>query len=253
MVVPIRSEDLAQQWDDWEVAEHPEGVRWGIPWIEAAVGSHAMPGTTVVVGARQNVGKSFFTLELLHAMAESGPATYLSLEDPPLTVARRLRQGALAHPNLSVLFPEPGHVVATLTTLATPRKGHTKPLVVGVDYVQCLGFSPEALTGAMNAIRGVTLATGLVTVLASQVNRPQPEEGDLGVPPPHRLKGASAIEERADKIFMLGKGRDHTVVVELAKAKDAEVGARARYRRGPGGRLVQVHTSLDDDNEGSNI
>lgn len=245
MVADLRSsESLATGWREWTRSPRVSSCRWGIAWLEAALGADVVPGSTVVVGARTNVGKGYFSLELLRGMAESGPVAYLSLEDPPLEVGRRLAQGGYAHPNLHVAFPDPGGAIQDFEAVATSP---LHPVAIGIDYIQCLGFDAETLTNAMNAIRTRTRAHEVVSIVASQVNRPAPGDVDQGVPPMSRLKGAGAIEERADIILMLGQGKDRTLLVEVAKAKGCPTGARARYRRGEGGRLQYVQTTMEDD------
>lgn len=240
----LRSGAAATNWLEWDRQPKPAGMaRWGLPWVESAIGRGPVPGTTVVVGARTNVGKGWFTLELLRGMAESGPVVYLSLEDPLLEVGRRMAQAGYEHPNLYVDFPDPGNVLRAFD--AAVRE--VKPVAIGVDYLQCMGFDVERLTGAINGLRERTRQHNIVSVVASQCNRPAPGTSDHGVPPTERLKGAGAIEERADVIFMLGNGKDRTLLVELAKVKGGPVGARARYRRAEGGRLVQVQTRMEDD------
>lgn len=240
------SVDLATQYEAWTAAEHPGAVSWGEEWIARALGEPLVaPGTTVVVGARPNIGKGYFTMQLLRGFAASGRVAYLSLEDAQLETGRRMAAG-LSHPNLDVYFPDSRDTLDAFETLVR-ESGPTRPLVVGVDYIQCLGFDAERLTNAMNGLRELTRGYGVVSVVASQVNRPMAGDAEAGIPPTYRLKGAGAIEERADIIFMLGRGKERTLLVELAKAKNAPVGARARYRRGVGGRLELLRTSLDDD------
>lgn len=241
MTVTIPSTELAKRWDSWEREPKPNACRWGIPWVERALGPSPMPGSTVIVGAGSNVGKTFFSLALLRGMAESGPAVFLSLEDPELELSRRMSASGYAHPNLHVAFPDPGQVLRAFDDLA---RSPLRPVAIGIDYAQCVAFDLEGLTHFINGVRARSRETGIVSVVASQINSPPPGVEDKGVPHFSRCKGARTIGERADVAFMMANGKEH-LIVEIGKAKGCATGARARYARGPGGRLVYVETQLD--------
>lgn len=243
----LSSQALAAEWTTWDRAPRTEAsVRWGLPWIEAALGEAPMPGSTVVVGADSNVGKTFFMLELLRAMADSGPAVLLALEDPPLELGRRMAQAGYAHPNLHVAFPDPGNVLRAFDEVASSS---LKPVVIGIDYAQCVADDMDGLNAFIRGLVQRSLAHNIISVLGSQINTLPPGSEEQGVPHPNRLKGSRKLKECAATIFMLANGRDRQLIAELAKAKGSPVGARARYRRAEGGRLVQLTTKLDEDDD----
>ena len=244
MTAVLPSEQLAVAWESWDRSPKPRSVRWRMPWLERDLGDGPTPGSTIVVGADSNVGKTFFALELLRNFAEDGPAVFLSLEDPPLELGRRMRKSGYSHPNLYAGFPDPGRVLAEFDSVcASPLK----PLVVAVDYAQCVSGEKEQLDAFMRGIRERTLAHGVVSVVTSQINTLPPGVEDVGIPSHNRLKGSRTLKERADVILMMATGKERTLVVECTKAKGAPVGARARYRRAEGGRLVLATTSMEED------
>jgi hypothetical protein len=243
----LSSTALATEWSEWDRAPRTAAsVRWGMPWVEAALGDSPMPGSTVVIGADSNVGKTFFTLELLRALAGSGNVVLLALEDPPLELGRRMAQAGYAHQNLHVAFPDPGNVLRAFDEVAG---GALKPVAVAIDYAQCVADDMDGLNAFIRGLRSRTLAHGCVSVLGSQINTLPPGTEEHGVPGISRLKGTRKLKEAADTIFMMANGRERQLVVEIGKAKGAQVGARARYRRGEGGRLVQLTTKLDEDDD----
>lgn len=251
MTAVLSSTALAAEWSEWDRAPRTEStVRWGLPWVEAALGDSPMPGSTVIIGADSNVGKTFFTLELLRGLAQSGPVVLLALEDPPLELGRRMAQAGYAHPNLHVGFPDPGNVLRAFDEVAGGTLPHSfKPVAVAIDYAQCVADDMDGLNAFIRGLRARTLAHGVVSVLGSQINTLPPGVEEHGVPSINRLKGSRKLKEAADTIFMLANGRERQLVVEIGKAKGAQVGARARYRRGEGGRLIQMTTKLDEDEE----
>lgn len=247
MLTLVHSEDLATRWREWEAAPKSHGCAWGIPWVERAIGHAPMPGSVVLVGADSNVGKTFFALELLRNFAASGPVVLFSLEDPPLEMGRRMQDAGYTHPNLHVAFPDPDDVLPALDELAT---GRPKPVAVAIDYAQCVSGEMETLNTFIKGVRNRALAAQIPVVVTSQINTPPPGIEDAGIPSPNRLKGTRALKERADIIFMMANGKERTLRVQIAKCKGAPVGAKARYRRAEGGRLVQVTASMDvEDNE----
>lgn len=248
MTAVLSSAALAAEWSEWDRAPRTESsVRWGLPWVEASLGESPMPGSTVIIGADSNVGKTFFTLELLRSLAQSGPVVLLALEDPPLELGRRMAQAGYAHPNLHVAFPDPGNVLRAFDDVATSS---LKPVAVAFDYAQCVADDMDGLNAFIRGLRARTLAHGVVSILGSQINTLPPGSEEHGVPSINRLKGSRKLKECADTIFMMANGKERQLVVEISKAKGAQVGARARYRRGEGGRLVLVpKTKLDEDEE----
>lgn len=242
----LSSTTLATEWREWSSKPQPGTVRWGVPWVERAIGQRPMPGATVVVAADSNVGKSFFTLELLRSFAASGPTVLFALEDPPLELGRRMDAAGYAHPNLHIAFPDPGDALRALDEVMA---GPLKPVAVGFDYVQVLSGEREMLDAAIRGIRARSLAHRVVSVVASQVNALPPGVEDRGCPDISRVKGSKSIRDAADVMFMLGRGKERTLLVEIGKAKGAAVGARARYRRGDGGRLMYVPPSMDEADE----
>jgi hypothetical protein len=254
VLTTVPSTELARRWRTWRADPVSQECRWGVPWVERALGAGVAPGSVVVVMADTNVGKTMFSLELLRGVAESGPAVMLSLEDVELELGRRMDAAGYAHEQLQVAFPEPGDVLRALDELGgKPRVGMSpKPVAVAVDYIQCMGMDVEQLTHAIKGIRSRARAHGFVAFVTSQINATPPGVDDAGIPALNRVKGARAITECADIVFGLGRGKDRTLIVEVTKNKSGQVGSRMRYRRGEGGRLLEASTATlepTDDEE----
>lgn len=224
--------ERGRQYTAWE---------WGIPWLDEHLGQPT-PGDFIVVGARTNVGKSYLTLGALASVASSGSrAAYVSCEDPPTRVGRRLE--ALGAPSTLLCgWPErreSGCVVRLLEEAA-----EAGCVVVGVDYLQCLAYSGGvavfnevgAAARVVDDLKSAAGRVGVCLLAVSQIRRPPPTEAGAVPPFPRlwELKETSRIEDAAEAVLLLGPTRDRQGVrVELAKSKDGEVGASARLRRDP--------------------
>lgn len=248
----VNSTDLVKE---WESGKHGNatgtGFRWAMPWLERRLGQRMMDGSLTIIGGRDGTGKSFFALHLLHLMAQLGQrGHFISLEDPPAEMARRLALG-LAHPNLSVSFPHSGGVLecaATMEKLAC---------VCVVDYVQTCTydvheavFSREGqVAGVAQHLKRTARRLNIPVILTSQVGRPFQGQDPYEVPSKHQLAESSRLEKPSEYVLMLGPEADHEhLVVEIAKAKDAKIGYRTRLRRGLGGRLeAPVRVETEDE------
>lgn len=218
---------------------------WGWGWLDRKLGT-ALPGDILVVAARDNVGKSFMALHLVHEMARRGqPASYVSIEDGPARVRPRLAAG-LAHPALSVAFPEGASLSETLAVMSeTAEDGG----VCLIDYLQEIQDDTGSRTGdpvvdigtIFRKLKRHALENGVPVVVVAQVAPPSQGEDPYEVPSRYRIQQSpSLVNRQATNIVMMGVEPDRQhVVVELAKGKDVPVGARTRLARGPGGRLVK--------------
>lgn len=222
-----------------ERGERAAAWSWGVPWMDQHVGQLG-PGDMLVVGARTNVGKSMLTLGLL-AGAGYAKTCYVSCEDPPWRVGRRLEAlGA----GLRILCAWPERRESGAVERCLQEAAGAGCVLVGVDYLQCLAYSGGvacfnevgAAARVVDDLKHAAGRAGVALLAVSQIRRPPPlSEG--GLPPFPKLwelKETSRIEDAAEVVLLLGPTRDRRgVVVELAKCKDGEVGARARLRRDP--------------------
>lgn len=196
----------------------------------------------MVVGAETGVGKSYFMLDMLMAAAVVGPALYVSVEDPPLEVGRRLASGLEAE-SLQVGFPDTARLSTVLGYLDEARR--LKPALVAVDYLQLIGYDgpvqawgkADAVSRTCAELKSAAKAGGFPLVLGSQLRRAMADERGAF---PHlgRIKESGDVENQSEFVVMLGSNA-RGVRAEVLKAKSAPVGAFARYRRGAGGVLVE--------------
>lgn len=243
---------LAELVGAWRAHATVPTVRFGHPWLDRHLRT-AGPGDVVVVAARTNVGKSMLTLHMLHDVAVAGgTAVYVSCEDAPHRVGRRLHECGYGHERLLCAFPEDRTLAGVVEVVEAAAKLDPKPSVIAVDYIQLLGYTGDVQVFSDAVAAGRTFIelkaalkrAGILGIVVSQVKRP-PSYGGHGGPPPFPslfdLKDSSRIEDGAEFVLLMGPMRDRRgVVVELAKGKDCEVGARLRMRRGAGGRLEAV-------------
>lgn len=246
--------DLVARWRAWR-SSPATALRWGLPWLERRL-APPYPGGLLVVGARTNNGKSYFVLELAVALAVAGfPVAYLSAEDAPHEVGRRLEAIGYHGPLLAAGFPEP-RVSAMLAAIEEAGRAGAKFVVI--DYLQVLGYDLDvqvfgevgAVSRAAAELKAACKRAGVVGVLVSQLRRPMGNGGGpLPVPNLHELKGSGDIENVAEWVVLLWQNRARTgVTTEVAKSKSGAVGARGRFRRDPdSGRLTEL---VDGDQEG---
>jgi replicative DNA helicase len=233
--------------------EPTASASWGLPWLERHL-PPPVPGSLTVLAAGTNVGKTFATLMLARGQAEHGPVVYYSLEDPPREIGRRLDAG-LAHPNLFVVFPERNHLSEILASVESLFGGAAPPRFVWVDYLQIIAYDAEiqawskadAVSRTTAELKATAKRMGVPLGLNSQLRRVGPEEAGA-FPTIHLIKESGDVENMADVILLLGgKPRSEYVTMEISKAKNAPVGERMRFRRGPGGVLVPANEDREGD------
>lgn len=249
--------DLVARWRAWR-AQGAATLRWGLPWLERKL-APPYPGGLLVVGARTNHGKSYFVLELAVALAVAGQAVaYLSAEDAPHEVGRRLEAIGYRGELLVAGFPEP-RLSAMLAAIEAAGKAGAKFVVI--DYLQVLGYDLDvqvfgevgAVSRTAAELKAACKRAGVVGVLVSQLRRPSQFGGGGALPPPnlHELKGSGDIENIAEWVVLLWQNRARTAVrVEVVKAKSGAVGGQGRFQRDPdSGRLTEGDAAEVDDGE----
>jgi replicative DNA helicase len=241
----VSSGELAGDWERYRTAASRFTYGWG--WLDDAIGG-PLPGSLTVVGAYTNIGKSFFVLGALSLMAHVGPVLYVSLEDPPAEVGRRLSLG-LAHHNLWVAFPDTLTVSGVARATDDWARRVQDPAGVCFDYLTCLAYDgathpygkADEVTRVLAELKGIGRRHGVPCTVVSQIRRRSTEESaspERGVPPMSTLKESGNIENMAEVVVMLGGVAGGAgLLAEVAKAKSARIGARQRYERGPGGQL----------------
>lgn len=252
MSVQLRgSDELAARWRAWEPKARATGYRWGLPWLDEALPS-PQPGTLTVVGGRTGVGKSFFTLSMLHGAAARGerPVVYASFEEPELEVGRRAAAG-LGHSRLLACCPERALLSSALDVI--DEAGKLGAGWVLIDYAQLLGYDgpiqvwskADSVSRLVAELKSAAKRAGVPLLVVSQLRRPTQAEGEA-FPSIFQLKESGDIENMAEYIILLGGGAK-SVRVEVCKAKSAPVGAFQRYARGRGGVLEPVRGREGDE------
>lgn len=229
-------------------------LQWGLPWLRDRL-PPPFPGQLIVLGAATNVGKTFLSLSMARGFAEQGrgPVVFYSLEDAPPEIGRRLDLG-LSDPNLYVVFPPDGNLTRLLDDMEALDP---VPSAILVDYLQLVGYDDatrrgverglvpawgkaDAVSRSTAALKACAKRLGVPLVLNSQLRR-VPRDEARAFPTIDLLKESGDIENMSDVILLMGgRPRKETVTVEISKAKNAPVGERMKYARGPGGVLVPV-------------
>lgn len=248
----IPTEQLAREWR--ERAELPSDFVWGLPQLDRTLPA-PWPGCLTVVGAATNTGKTFFMMMMLRAMAEHGMAVFISLEDAPRVIGRRANLG-LAHPNFHATFPHRSRLSHVIEAMRTAKAAGAK--YIGVDYLQRMAYDgdirpfskAESVTLGVEELQDEARVLGLPILLNSQLRRPGMDDPN-GVPNIHMLKESGNIENDADFVLMMwARPKSNFLTVEVGKAKEAPVGDRFRFRRGPGGLLIPADEPGSNESEG---
>lgn len=244
--------------------ERPDLCRTGIPIIDSTVGG-LFPGTLVIIGAEQGVGKSGVILSSLLSCPD--PVGAIFLEDGPDMVGSRALAWHSGVNSLDLRFGD-----ERLTPGAIERLKAAEQKLQTIDNVHlefCLGGSIEEIEqrvarlgekGAkvvyldyLTKVRGVSenrrsevgqvmvrfqracQAIDAVPIIASQLSRSNPTERcpepRLIEPMVTRLKESGDIEAEARCIIMLWPDAETNVHVRLSKSSFGGEGQRDFYRR----------------------
>lgn len=233
MWIMLGSMELVQQLQSGALVSGGD-VDPGLAWLRRRAPFSA--GDMVTVAGRTSAGKSHLTLAMLSSMVDAGErALYVSLEDSPRRVARRLANG-YAREGLSVAFErgESG-AVATLCLEA----GRAGARVCAVDYVQLMSYTgsvqlwsqTQVLARVVADLKAAARDAGVVLVLVSQCRRPE-RGAEADMPTLYDLAESAALE-RASEVVLMIADLNGTPTVELAKSKDGPRGARFRMQRDP--------------------
>jgi KaiC/GvpD/RAD55 family RecA-like ATPase len=248
---------LLSTWEENARKGDEEGFSLGLKRLTHYVGKLA-PGSVLIVGADTNVGKSTFVSECMFAAADQGtPWGYISMEDTEDTFATRwiagfegisakaLRESGRLKLERSLegrrkLDSYEGRiqhavrqngtdqdVAAEMTVMA--RRGAK---VIAVDYIGVVTSSiPQdrrnELRVVLMRLKAHAIRLGVALVVISQLSRPKDKGGDGYEPGKHDLKEAGDLENAADFVVLLWRGKEHDfapVNLKLAKSKNGGVG-----------------------------
>jgi len=224
---------------------------WGVPFLDRELGD-ACPGHLYCVGAGTNVGKSLFSLLLVAECPR--PAAYVSLEDSPAEVGRRVRDLAPeARVKSFATFPV-GKLSQVL--LAIREVAEAGARLVVIDYLQLLGVDGDVpvwgrndeIREAVKALKHLSRELNIVPVLVSQLNRTGAKEKRATV---FDLAGSSAIETSSEAIVLLHPGPKGSKIItaEIAKSKSTPKGGETVYQYGNNGWLEEMQGAVQQTSE----
>jgi len=252
--------------------KRPDLARTGLSLIDNTVGG-LFPGTLVVVGAEQGVGKSSLVLSALFNSPD--PVGAIFLEDGPDLVGGRALAMESGVNSLDLRFSErlpPGAVKrlqeaqerlktrkdvflefalgGSMETIETrvERMGKQGVKACYLDYLTKIrGLSADRrseIGTAMVRFQKSCQANGIVPIMLSQLRRQNPTKDNpdprYDEPNVGRLKESGDIEGEARVILMAWPSRDGGVNVRLAKSSFGGQGARTYYSRDDSGSLRET-------------
>lgn len=254
------------------------GLRFGVGPLDEALAPGLRAGRLAIIGAGTSEGKTVLALQLALATARAGQGVlYLSYEMLPEELLERAvsmetslpawrvqrRRFSTTNPDesasvLTSWAPPPGLLIAVAAGLraerlpglvreARRRLGPSNPLsLVVVDHLQLVraGGKVETraleLKGIADTCKGIALdgaGQGPLAVLAlSQLNRSR----DRDKPELSNLKESGSLEEGADLVLLLARGRDQEG--HLTPAARVRI---AKYRGGRAGVTVPLRFDCD--------
>lgn len=238
MVVALRT--LAQAVEHHELIEAGEDLvtkfQWGVPFLQRELGP-AAAGRLYVVGARPNVGKSYFGL--LVAASVEVPSLVVSLEDDLAELGKRAQSlPAAVQKRVNVSTPISPALSRVADVITTAHAQFGMRLVV-VDYLNLLRYDgkfnswSEADAIGNNITELMTLARDLdfALVLTAQIGRPPAGTKGDGRPQLWHLKGSSTIEQSAHTVILLHERDEMTIEARVAKSKSTRKGGVTQFRR----------------------
>lgn len=245
----------------------------GIKRLDAEIGGLG-PGSTMIIGAENGLGKSSVKLDAAITNAEAGVRTgILSCEDTPDVLGcrilarfsevdsrkirrkafsaeeeKRLRAGAekarAMEENLRISY----HVGSPLEEVRDGLKELADEgcEVVWMDYIQKVrGVTDDRrneVSRVYTSLHNCAAKLGVGIIFLSQIRRPI-DRGKPHIPSRFALKESGDLENEARLILMLGKldlDDDSRIDGRLDKSTFGGEGMLMQWRRGPCGTLFQV-------------
>ncbi len=252
------------------------GLSTGLRALDAMTPGGLLPGQLVVLAGRPGLGKTSLFLQLALAAAASGKgcALLFSLEmeadelveralcERALVDSARAADGSLSEEDIRALY-EAVPQLERLPVLFDPRsrlrmadvrarvlsvRARQPIAFVGLDYLQLLEEDSdaesreEAISRATRECKLLAKEAGVPFVLLSQFNRAN--EKDKRAPRISDLRGSGAIEQDADKVWMI-----HTDAEDSDPEPEVEI-IVGKQRKGPKGparvRFVRALTVFRD-------
>lgn len=212
-----------ERWTEFEGNPDLEGLRFNISAIDNEMQHGLLPGQVVVLGARTNVGKTLFSLNILHRMRMQKPdikILFLSLE--------QMRNEWFERAHRIHSFYDPG--VTTLDTVSywkdnlfivDENRISEEVLEMCIEqYIYETGFRPDLVlidylgyyarafpgeeyarvTAAIMGLKGIAKRNELVVLAPHQGNRSNDMGSELRL---DQGRGAGTVEETADVFLAL--------------------------------------------------
>lgn len=246
--------DARERWRVWDSGDRSASkVTFSGHWVHRATGAFRA-GSELLIGARTNVGKTQYLLEL--ARCANAPSILVSCEDAAEEVGRRVSHWS--PPELSKVwtaFPAYPKLEAVTQAIRDAHGAHGVKVAL-VDYAQAItvpgmtGMVAEGVRHLCGELKGVVRELGMVLVLASQLRRPDASKGADSEPSIFDLRDGSSLENMADVCVLLHKVDDVTLKAKVVKSKWNRTGAEQLYNRAEGGRLVEMSMPAVEESEG---
>jgi DnaB-like helicase C terminal domain len=212
-------------------------------------GCPSTPGTLIVVGGRTGAGKSFFGLSLLNHSDARG--AYVSLEDPPAEVGRRIQaMPAKRLQEIALIVPARPRLSMICAEIAQAFEEGFCPRIVVIDYIQLIQYDGESAAWSQTDQIGLVLAElkalarehGFVLVVMCQLRRPMREsagDGYESFPCLWDLRDSSNLENSAEVVVLL-QAHEEELEARVAKNKAGRTGVTQWFARGAHGFLTPI-------------
>lgn len=264
----VETKDVLWRVFEW-MTNPPPALATGLGPLDGLLDGGLRAGDVFVLAARPGVGKSALALQfVLHVALGETPVALWSLEmsaeqwmrralaSLAAVDARRLKTGRLTETDLEAAEVASRHLHRVQGCIRFANDADTTPAglrmeaaeqvrshgcgLLVIDYLQLMQPAPEAwsreneVATLSRTLKLTAKALGVPVVVLAQLNR----DAEDRVPTLANLRESGAIEQDADMVFFLHRGRDkETNTLEkdglgvLAKHRDGETGTFAvRYQ-----------------------
>lgn len=234
------------------------GISWGYPSLDK-ITNGLNPGDMIVLAARPSVGKTTFALNV--AQRNKHRTLFFSLEMTPLQLIQRaldaecgwsvkegLRKGQLMLPVIEMERCKEWGLYISNNIRPTPdqllymasryKATHDIQLIV-VDYIQLLHVPYQAnmtrdreLAIISSTLKEIARQCEVPVLVLSQLNRRVEMRGENSKPYLSDLRDSGAIEQDADIVTFLMRGKRNELKILISKNRNGPLGeAELLYQR----------------------
>ncbi len=167
--------------------------------LDLVLGGGLVPGSVTLIAGEPGIGKSTLLAQTAISLAQTGRAIYVTGEESPSQVRRRLARLCATIPN-SLLFLDETDASVVAVTLETE-----KPAITIVDSIQTMRLAEE--NGSAGSIGQVKACAATITEAAKRSNVPVilvgqvTKDGDVA--------GPRVLEHLVDTVLFLEGDNDH--------------------------------------------